>query len=87
MTIKRVDASFIVDDDPAGPFDCAAAINAAALAADYAEAAQSGRIMPSASATPENNGDVVFEFTSDTTFTIKAKGSDGIVRSVTLTLT
>jgi hypothetical protein len=41
---------------------------------------------PGASVTPVDNGDVVFELTSNTTLTIKAKGSDGTVRSVALTL-
>jgi hypothetical protein len=41
---------------------------------------------PGGSVTPANNGEVVFELTDDTTFTIKAKGSDGIVRTATLTL-
>jgi hypothetical protein len=43
-------------------------------------------IAPGASVTPANNGDVVFELTSNTSLTIKAKGSDGTVRSVVLTL-
>jgi len=41
---------------------------------------------PGSAVTPANNGDVVFELTSNTTLTIKAKGSDGVVRSVALTL-
>jgi hypothetical protein len=41
---------------------------------------------PGASVTPTNNGDVVFELTSNTTITIKAKGTDGTVRSGTVTL-
>jgi len=41
---------------------------------------------PGSSVTPVDNGDVVFELTNDTTFTIKAKGSDGVVRSGTITL-
>jgi hypothetical protein len=41
---------------------------------------------PGTSVTPVDNGDVVFELTSNTTFTIRAKGSDGTVRSVALTL-
>jgi hypothetical protein len=41
---------------------------------------------PGSSATPVDNGDVTFELTNDTTLTIKAKGSDGTVRSVALTL-
>lgn len=41
---------------------------------------------PAASATPANNGDMTFELTSDTTLTVKVKGSDGTVRSVALTL-
>lgn len=36
---------------------------------------------------PVAAGDIVTEFTSDTTITIKAMGSDGIIRSVVLTLT
>tara|TARA_R110002073_G_scaffold120601_1_gene262635 strand:- start:9401 stop:10219 length:819 start_codon:yes stop_codon:yes gene_type:complete len=42
---------------------------------------------PGSSVTPSSNGDVVFELTSNTTFTVKAKGSDGTVRSGTVTLT
>lgn len=41
---------------------------------------------PGASVTPVDNGDVVFELTNNTTLTVKAKGSDGVVRSVALTL-
>ena len=41
---------------------------------------------PGASVTPTNNGDVVFQLTSNTQFTVKAKGSDGVVRSANLTL-
>lgn len=36
--------------------------------------------------TPANNGDLVIEATSNTSVTIKLKGSDGTVRSVSLTL-
>lgn len=43
-------------------------------------------LAPPASVTPANNGDVTFEFTSNTQLKIKAKGSDGVVRSVSLTL-
>lgn len=43
-------------------------------------------LVPAASATPANNGELVFELTSDTALTVKAKGSDGTVRSVVLTL-
>ena len=38
------------------------------------------------SITPVNNGDLAIETTSDTTLTFKFKGSDGIVRSSTITL-
>lgn len=41
---------------------------------------------PAASATPANNGEMTFELTSNTSLKIKVKGSDGTVRSVTLTL-
>lgn len=42
---------------------------------------------PASTATPANNGDMVFELTDNTTLTIKVKGSDGNVRLVALTLT
>jgi hypothetical protein len=41
---------------------------------------------PGASVTPVDNGDVVFELTNNTTLTVKAKGSDGVVRSGTILL-
>ncbi|WP_421357792.1 hypothetical protein [Agrobacterium rosae] len=41
---------------------------------------------PGASVTPVDNGDVVFQLTSNTQFTVKAKGSDGIVRSGNIAL-
>jgi hypothetical protein len=41
---------------------------------------------PGASVTPVDNGDVVFELTNNTTLTVKAKGSDGTVRSGTIVL-
>lgn len=41
---------------------------------------------PGASVAPVNNGEVVVEFTNNTTLTFKAKGSDGTVRSGTVTL-
>jgi len=43
-------------------------------------------IQPQASVTPNGIGDMVFQLTSDTSLEIKVKGSDGTVRSVTLTL-
>jgi len=41
---------------------------------------------PGSSVTPVNNGDIVIEATNNTTLTFKLKGSDGVVRSGTLTL-
>mgnify|MGYP000851862693 CR=1 FL=1 len=41
---------------------------------------------PPASITPAVNGDLAFELTNNTTLTIKAKGSDGVVRSAAITL-
>jgi hypothetical protein len=41
---------------------------------------------PNASAAPSNNGDMMFELTSNTQLKIKVKGSDGVVRSTSLTL-
>lgn len=43
-------------------------------------------LKPPASVTPANNGDMTFELTSDTQLKVKVKGSDGTVRSTTLTL-
>ena len=43
-------------------------------------------VAPPASNTPTSNGDMVFELTSNTSLKIKVKGSDGTVRSTTLTL-
>lgn len=41
---------------------------------------------PGSSVTPVDNGDVVFELTSNTSLTVKAKGSDSTVRSLALPL-
>lgn len=41
---------------------------------------------PGGSVTPVDNGDVVIEATNNTTLTFKLKGSDGVVRTATLTL-
>lgn len=41
---------------------------------------------PSAIATPAANGDLTFEATSNTSITVKLKGSDGVIRSAVLTL-
>lgn len=43
-------------------------------------------LTPPASVTPANNGDLVFQKTSNTSLTFKLKGSDGTVRSGSLTL-
>ena len=43
-------------------------------------------IAPGNSVTPANNGDVVIEATDNTTLTFKLRGTDGTVRSATLTL-
>lgn len=41
---------------------------------------------PGSSVAPVDNGDVVFELTNNTTLTVKAKGSDGTVRTATIAL-
>ncbi len=43
-------------------------------------------LLPLASRTPANNGELTVEATSNTTLTFKLKGSDGTVRSGTITL-
>lgn len=44
-------------------------------------------LSPQASATPASNGQLTFQATSNTSLTFKYKGSDGTVRSASLTLT
>lgn len=48
--------------------------------------AESLVITPPASVDPNGIGDMVFQLTSDTSLVVKVKGSDGTVRSTTLTL-
>ena len=43
-------------------------------------------VQVSSSHNPGNVGELVFEATNDTTLKVKVKGSDGVVRSATLTL-
>jgi hypothetical protein len=43
-------------------------------------------LSPPASATPTSNGSMLFQLTSNTSLTIKVKGSDGVVRSASLVL-
>lgn len=43
-------------------------------------------ISPAASSTPTVNGSMQFELTSNTSLKVKVKGTDGVVRSATLTL-
>lgn len=49
---------------------------------------RAGRLstLPGALVTPTENGEITFQFTSNTSVTIKGKGTDGTVRSVALTL-
>lgn len=47
---------------------------------------RSAILRPPSSVTPSANGDLMFEATSNTSVTLKLKGSDGTVRSVALTL-
>lgn len=49
--------------------------------------ASSFLIRPQSSVTPTTNGDMVFQLTNNTTLVIKVRGSDGVTRSATLTLT
>lgn len=45
------------------------------------------KFQPAASSIPPNNGDLTFEATSNTTLSVRFRGTDGVVRSATLTLT
>lgn len=44
------------------------------------------KLAPDSSITPASNGDLVIEATNNTTLTFKLKGTDGVVRTGTLTL-
>jgi len=67
--------------------DLATAVQASLNKADTAiQPGSSLVVKPQATATPPSNGDMTFELTSNTSLTIKVKGSDGVVRSATLTL-
>ena len=50
------------------------------------QSAEAVVIKPQASEVPAGIGDMVFQLTNDTTLVVKVKGSDGTVRSATLTL-
>jgi hypothetical protein len=41
---------------------------------------------PASSATPSRPGEMVFQLTSNTALAVRVMGSDGVVRSATLTL-
>lgn len=43
-------------------------------------------LKPQPSVTPAGNGDMIFELTNNTTLVVRVRGSDGVVRSSTLTL-
>lgn len=67
--------------------DLATTVQASLNKADTAiQPGSSMVVKPQATATPPSNGDMTFELTSDTSLTIKVRGSDGIVRSAILTL-
>lgn len=65
-----------------------AGINSAGTRTDKFQAWADGKVsqFPPASATPATNGELVVEATSNTTITFKLKGSDGTVRTGTITL-
>ena len=50
------------------------------------QSAEAVVLKPQASVTPVGIGDMTFQLTNDTTLVVKVKGSDGTVRSATLTL-
>lgn len=50
------------------------------------QSAEATVLKPQASAVPAGIGDMIFQLTNDTTLVVKVKGSDGTVRSATLTL-
>ena len=62
--------------------------NETALTTFYSQvvAAAGVTFVPPSSVTPANDGELTFERTSNTSLTVKLKGSDGVVRSTSLTL-
>ncbi|MCW1887705.1 hypothetical protein OKA04_23410 [Luteolibacter flavescens] len=63
-----------------------ASLSALNLTASGTVTAGNLTLSPSAAVTPANNGNLVMEATSNTQLTFRYKGSDGVVRSATLTL-
>lgn len=88
MSYLAADHRFILAGTEAMRLDSAGNLGVNETAPDYQlDVNGSFGFTPGASVTPVDNGDVVFELTNNTTLTVKAKGSDGVVRSATLTLT
>lgn len=88
MSYLAADHRFILAGTEAMRLDSAGNLGINETAPDYKlDVNGSFGFTPGASVTPVDNGDVVFELTNNTTLTVKAKGSDGVVRSATLTLT
>jgi len=85
-SVSPVPLSTLVGADDVTPGDAGAQAIADAVDAGIAAFAADPAFAPPATATPNNNGDVTLALTNDTTLTLSARGSDGIVRSIALTL-
>ena len=75
-------AKFVVKTRVSGTLDTRFEVDGSGRTHLYSDLIQT----PSTSVTPSSNGQLVVEATNDTTLTFKYKGSDGTVRTGTLTL-
>lgn len=86
-SVTPVPLSTLVGADDVTPGDAGAQAITDAVDAGIAAFAADPVFTPPATANPAANGDVTLALTDDTHLTLSARGSDGIVRQVALTLT
>jgi hypothetical protein len=85
-SVSPVPLSTLVGADDVTPGDAGAQAISDAVDAGIAAFAAAPVFNPPATATPAENGLVTLALTDDTTLTLSARGSDGVVRFVALTL-
>jgi len=81
------DVAIVAGNGESGDLTVAGSVGINEVAPDYKlDVNGSFGFNPGASVTPVDNGDIVIEATDNTTLTFKLKGSDGTVRTGTITL-
>ena len=87
MLLSNSGGATMIDMKAAGPSYMHTSLGINESAPDYAlDVNGSFGCTPASSVTPVDNGDLVIEATSNTSLTFRYKGSDGTVRSASLTL-